>query len=608
MLKIKIVTLAKFVNYTNMKHYRLFIITYILIAIWGGFTACTESNNTESTNGITAHSWTDGTPIEIKDGAVLSVSFTAEADWTASSSASWCSVVNNEGQAGQNTIKLKATANTGKQRTATIAINVNGHTRASFQVVQKGTGAELTGYEAVNTEVDKYLSEYYLWNNEYNTLSLDYSQNYEDFFYGALRSMTTNTLDKKITEDGSGYTLFSYIEQVANPSRSGSTKPVSKELTYNFGIASLGAIRLNVDGKNTIYLYVQSVYYDSPAARAGLKRGDMIKQVNGTQITQYNYAELFYELISPTSATSVTLTEDIFSDKGIIGENQITMTAEAMYCNPVLMNAIEDTNGHKIGYLAYSAFDAGFDAELFDVFKLFKQKGVTDLVLDLRYNSGGHTISANLISTCIAGAAARGKVFMSLRYNDERMKRLGGKREEETFMYDRYANLETSLADGALNLNRVYCLVGNGTASSSELVINALRGIDVDVVLIGETTLGKNVGMEPVEKTVNGTTYNIVPITFQSYNAKGFTDYDKGFKPTYEIDELNPEDNGIFHTLQAYGSYDDPLYAKAVELITGVKRSVKTRTTATNILTGKPVALPEARHIGRFGMIKVSTK
>lgn len=70
--------------------------------------------------------------------------------------------------------------------------------------------------------------------------------------------------------------------------------------------------------------------------------------------------------------------------------------------------------------------------------------------------------------------------------------------------------------------SRVYCLVGNGTASASELVINSLEGIDLDVILIGEKTTGKNVGMEYEEYTVRNNTYRVVPITFQSYNAKGF--------------------------------------------------------------------------------------
>ena len=75
--------------------------------------------------------------------------------------------------------------------------------------------------------------------------------------------------------------------------------------------------------------------------------------------------------------------------------------------------------------------------------KEFKSQNITDLILDLRYNGGGHVISANLIATCIAGAKSEGKVFTSLRYNKERMEKRNNKREEELFAYSNYENLAT---------------------------------------------------------------------------------------------------------------------------------------------------------------------
>ena len=104
------------------------------------------------------------------------------------------------------------------------------------------------------------------------------------------------------------------------------------------------------------------------------------------------------------------------------------------------------------------------------------------------------------------------------------------------FAYSNYENLATSLSAGALNLQHVYCIVDSGTASASELVINSLKGIDVEVTLIGKRTTGKNVGMEPVEYTIRNNVYEVVPITFQIYNAKGVGDYENGFTPDIEID------------------------------------------------------------------------
>ena len=148
----------------------------------------------------------------------------------------------------------------------------------------------------------------------------------------------------------------------------------------------------------------------------------MISLINGKKINNNNINNFYYDILSPDATINYTLTEDVVEGGTITGQKEYTITSKATYNNPVIFsNVKEDIEGHRIGYLVYSGFEAGFDQELFNVFKDFKNKNVTDLILDLRYNGGGHTMSANLIATCIAGTASQGKVFSSLRYNDERI-------------------------------------------------------------------------------------------------------------------------------------------------------------------------------------------
>ena len=142
-------------------------------------------------------------------------------------------------------------------------------------------------------------------------------------------------------------------------------------------------------------------------------------QINGEKLTMNNYWQHYLDLLIPASAFSLKITEEDMEG----GTQEKDISSEAMYCNPVLFSKVtteEETPGHRIGYLVYSGFEAGYDQELFDVFKEFKSQNITDLILDLRYNGGGHVISANLIATCIAGAKSEGKVFTSLRYNKEK--------------------------------------------------------------------------------------------------------------------------------------------------------------------------------------------
>lgn len=144
----------------------------------------------------------------------------------------------------------------------------------------------------------------------------------------------------------------------------------------------------------------------------------MISLINGKKINNNNINNFYYDILSPDATINYTLTEDVVEGGTITGQKEYTITSKATYNNPVIFsNVKEDIEGHRIGYLVYSGFEAGFDQELFNVFKDFKNKNVTDLILDLRYNGGGHTMSANLIATCIAGTASQGKVKYSAVYD-----------------------------------------------------------------------------------------------------------------------------------------------------------------------------------------------
>jgi hypothetical protein len=79
-----------------------------------------------------------------------------------------------------------------------------------------------------------------------------------------------------------------------------------------------------------------------------------------------------------------------------------------------------------------------------------------------------------------------------------------------------------------LNLQRVYILSTGNTASASEYLINGLRGIDIEVILIGDTTTGKPYGFVPRDNC--GTTY--FTIQFKGRNSKGFGDYEDGLIPS----------------------------------------------------------------------------
>ena len=481
--------------------------------------------------------------------------------------------------------------------------------------------------EEVNKLSFAILSDYYLWNDEYKAQKLNYDLDYQSFFYNGLLSLKTNTLDKKpytVTDEQGNvqtkYNLFSYITEVPDYATTRASDPYAKEKTMSYGLVGLLPYRYyNESDPNTKDYYVRfivnGVYADSPAANAGLARGTLIEKFDGKYIRMSNRTDSYNALMAATTVETHTLQILTRQQDNTIGAPQtVTLSCNAIHLNPILKAQVEEVEGHKVGYLAYSSFEGSYDEELLNELKKFKSEGISDLVLDLRYNGGGHVASANLLSTAIAGEASKGKTFVEYRFNDSRMKKLGNKRESKAFGESlSKETLKNSLSQAMLNLNRLYVLVGEHTASASELVINSLKGIDIEVYLIGQTTTGKNVGME-VFRVGKGEkqgsdlqkTYEIAPITFQSYNAKGFGDYEKGFQPDLAVDKLNPfnEENTI-RIYRPYGSQQEYLYGLALEQITG-KTILERPTAQTRGLVspiGEVIETLPAPQLGTRGMI-----
>jgi len=163
------------------------------------------------------------------------------------------------------------------------------------------------------------------------------------------------------------------------------------------------------------YAVVQFVYPGTPAEKAGIKRGDLILQINSTNITTSNYTDLFY-------TSSITLGMASLSGNTIsLNGTKIPLTASTMYQEPVNTYKVIDKGTYKIGYLCYTDYTLKSNQKLIDVFKSFKTAGVTDVVLDLRYNRGGYSLSAQLLSSILAPSSiVDGKqIYLQQTWNDK---------------------------------------------------------------------------------------------------------------------------------------------------------------------------------------------
>jgi hypothetical protein len=273
----------------------------------------------------------------------------------------------------------------------------------------------------------------------------------------------------------------------------------------------------------------------SPAAAAGLQRGDMLSAIDGV------------DFVNAVDAAGVsTLNAGLFPERA--GEVHrftirragasfdVSLTAKVVSSASVKNAKVIDTASGKVGYLTFDDFNAVAEKQLIDAFTLFRNQGVSDLVLDMRYNGGGLLYIASELGYMIAGPASSDKTFERLVYNNKT-----APQQPISFMSTAYGFTSPNPAASgqalpSLGLKRVTVLTSADTCSASESVINGLRGIDVEVNIIGGATCGKPYGFSPVDNC--GTTY--FSIEFQGVNAKGFGDYADGFTPTCTVaDDLS---------------------------------------------------------------------
>ena len=135
------------------------------------------------------------------------------------------------------------------------------------------------------------------------------------------------------------------------------------ETTYGFVPAIY-----RFSNKNTYFAIIEYVYKNSPAARAGMKRGDIIIALNGNDITASNYMDLYYSSNAEFGMGVWDKAENVIKPNG----ERYNLKAEEIYEDPVLLDSVYVFNGKKVGYLAYAAFDLLSANKLIEVSKKFK--------------------------------------------------------------------------------------------------------------------------------------------------------------------------------------------------------------------------------------------
>lgn len=277
----------------------------------------------------------------------------------------------------------------------------------------------------------------------------------------------------------------------------------------------------------------------NPVSGEPLERGATILAIDGVDIddnTQAGVDAINRGIMPQDAGERHTFT---VRDVGSATTRDVVLEAEILTKDSVSNVDVISAPSGEIGYILFNDHIGTSEQSLIDAIDQLNAhnggSGVDDLVLDLRYNGGGYADIANELAYMIAGPAqTAGRIFEEIKFNDKHpvTNPVTGQPLAPTPFIT--AAIGPPLFNGtpgeplpSLDLSRVYVLIGSGTCSASEAIINGLRGIGVDVYVFGTTTCGKPYGFYGTDNC--GTTY--FTIQLKVVNEVGFGDYSDGFSP-----------------------------------------------------------------------------
>ncbi len=364
--------------------------------------------------------------------------------------------------------------------------------------------------------------------------------------------------------------------------------------------------------QETTDLRVKYVYPGSPADKAGLKRGYQITKLNGRTALDYdNGTNTNFVVNAVFGSSPITMT--VKKPDGTSAD--VNLSTATYTINPVLTYKVFTEGTKKVGYVVFNTFTSPTNAgpQLLTAFKAFTDAGITDLVVDLRYNGGGYVATAEYLDNLIVPTAKNGSLMYTYYYNDKLQA------DNHPLLSAIYninkgdflpANNQTKFAkNGTLDISRVFFIVTGSTASASELTINNLRP-EMDVKFIGRTSYGKPVGFFAID--INK--YQLYVPQFETKNSASQGGYYSGMNPgTADYPGFNDYDD----VTKDFGDSTEVLLQHALNYIktgtyavTGpkVQSLSRTKTMSEQQINTMTTTLDKRRFTGMIGGRSIKAK
>lgn len=453
----------------------------------------------------------------------------------------------------------------------------------------------MTENEVTNRWIYDKMKRIYLWNDKLAT-SYNYNKAPKDFFY--------KDILYKYKQDVNG-DMFSWMEE--DKSKSNSTKSLMQNSRLGFDYRPLSYFSSGEKGTSSLPgFFVVYVYEGSDAEAKGLKRGQVIYKVNDTNISYSNYE---------TILDNSTLKCSVYDNDGIKKDLQAFRANEEVR-SPVLISKVIEQSGIKIGYLLYDAFERGsdendlnnydYDIKLINSIKDLNNRGITEFVLDLRYNPGGYLTSAMDLASALY-PNRKGKIFLKEEYNTYFSDSLVARSKTDDIFNEYFLEkvYGTNVEIPKLNISKLYIIATEYSASASEAVINGLKA-HMPVYHIGTTTVGKDKASTTVKSDDKRIKWQLQPLISRLTDVNGKGNYIYGLQPDIQVSEWDegytmvdakttegdmvqiPLISDWIGGLQPLGEISEPLLAEAISHITGIPREKRTKSTKTlNVLSAR---------------------
>ena len=299
---------------------------------------------------------------------------------------------------------------------------------------------------------------------------------------------------------------------------------IREEDAFNNAGATAGfGFRLQTDA-TARKAFVSESFETAPAFAAGLDRGDEIVAIGETPGNLRLVADIIAasgvgavaDALGPATA-GVTRTLRL---SGPAGTREVTVTKAEYSLQPVSSRygaKVIEADARRVGYLNLRTFINTADGQLRTAFQQFRQAGVTDLIVDFRYNGGGLVSTAYILGDLLGRARFSSEVQSRIEYRSSKSSR----NETRTFRSE-----SASIAP-----MRVAFIGTGATASASELVINAqIPYLAQNMALVGANTFGKPVGQIGIDRAACDDRLRVV--AFSTRNAAGSDAYFNGLAAT----------------------------------------------------------------------------